>query len=307
MAERAEVEKALTASRENIEQGNTHLRELEEARARAARLAGEERAALDAQRLQWQDLRTRRGGLADQVAEQGANVELVAPQIDAAATVEQWEADLHRIEQRITRLGPINLAAIDEYRSQSERKAYLDEQNDDLDAALNALTGAIREIDSETRVRFRETFDKVNTRLQELFPKVFGGGSAELELTGDDLLDTGVTLMARPPGKRNSSIHLLSGGEKALTAISLIMSIFHLNPSPVCMLDEVDAPLDDTNVGRYAGLIKEMSSEVQFIFVTHNKIAMEMADQLMGVTMQEPGVSRLVTVDMDKAVALAQA
>jgi chromosome segregation protein len=307
MAERAEVEKSLTASRENIEQGNTHLRELEEARARAARLAGEERAALDAQRLQWQDLRTRRGGLADQVAEQGANVELVAPQIDAAATVEQWEADLHRIEQRITRLGPINLAAIDEYRSQSERKAYLDEQNDDLDAALNALTGAIREIDSETRVRFRETFDKVNTRLQELFPKVFGGGSAELELTGDDLLDTGVTLMARPPGKRNSSIHLLSGGEKALTAISLIMSIFHLNPSPVCMLDEVDAPLDDTNVGRYAGLIKEMSSEVQFIFVTHNKIAMEMADQLMGVTMQEPGVSRLVTVDMDKAVALAQA
>ena len=307
MADRAEVEKALTASREKMEQGNAHLRELEESRARAARLAGEERAALDARRLQWQDLRTRRGGLADQVAEQGANVELVAPQIDQAATVEQWEADLHRTEQRITRLGPINLAAIDEFRSQSERKAYLDEQNDDLDAALNALTGAIREIDSETRVRFRETFDRVNSRLQEVFPKVFGGGSAELELTGDDLLDTGVTLMARPPGKRNSSIHLLSGGEKALTAISLIMSIFHLNPSPVCMLDEVDAPLDDTNVGRYAGLIKEMSSEVQFIFVTHNKIAMEMADQLMGVTMQEPGVSRLVTVDMDKAMALAQA
>ena len=202
-------------------------------------------------------------------------------------------------------LGPINLAAIDEYRSQSERKQYLDEQNDDLDAALTALSNAIREIDGETRVRFSDTFEKVNTRFKELFPKVFGGGSAELELTGDDLLDTGVTVMARPPGKRNSSIHLLSGGEKALIAIALIMSIFHLNPSPVCMLDEVDAPLDDTNVGRFAQLIKEMSGGVQFIFVTHNKIAMEMADQLMGVTMQEPGVSRLVSVDVDKAVAMA--
>ncbi len=305
MAARAEVEKLLTASRGQIEQTNVRLRELEELRNRSARMVGEERAALDSERLSWQDLRTRRGGLADQVADLGASVELVAPKLDPAASVAQWETDLQRIEQRIVRLGPINLAAIDEYRAQSERKQYLDEQNDDLDAALNALSNAIREIDGETRLRFSDTFEKVNNRFKELFPKVFGGGSAELELTGEDLLDTGVTLMARPPGKRNSSIHLLSGGEKALTAIALIMSIFHLNPSPVCMLDEVDAPLDDTNVARYAQLIKEMSGDVQFIFVTHNKIAMEMADQLMGVTMQEPGVSRLVSVDVDKAVALA--
>ena len=305
MSGRTAVEQLLTASRTQIEQTNVRLRELEERRARSARMVGEERAVLDSDRLNWQDLRTRRGGLADQAAELGASVELVAPKLDPAATVAQWESDLQRVEQRIARLGPINLAAIDEYRSQSERKQYLDEQNDDLDAALTALSNAIREIDGETRVRFSDTFEKVNTRFKELFPKVFGGGSAELELTGDDLLDTGVTLMARPPGKRNSSIHLLSGGEKALIAIALIMSIFHLNPSPVCMLDEVDAPLDDTNVGRFAQLIKEMSGGVQFIFVTHNKIAMEMADQLMGVTMQEPGVSRLVSVDVDKAVAMA--
>ncbi len=305
MAARAEVEQLLTASRGQIEQTNVRLRELEELRTRSARMVGEERVALDSERLNWQDLRTRRGGLADQVAELGASVELVAPKLDPAASVAQWETDLQRTEQRIVRLGPINLAAIDEYRAQSERKQYLDEQNDDLDAALTALSNAIREIDGETRLRFSDTFEKVNNRFKELFPKVFGGGSAELTLTGEDLLDTGVTLMARPPGKRNSSIHLLSGGEKALTAIALIMSIFHLNPSPVCMLDEVDAPLDDTNVGRFAQLIKEMAGDVQFIFVTHNKIAMEMADQLMGVTMQEPGVSRLVSVDVDKAVALA--
>ena len=188
---------------------------------------------------------------------------------------------------------------------QSERKNYLDAQNEDLETALNTLGNAIRKIDKETRSRFQETFDKVNTGLQELFPRVFGGGSAYLEMTGDDLLDTGISIMARPPGKKNSTIHLLSGGEKALTAIALVFSIFNLNPAPFCMLDEVDAPLDDANTGRYARMVKEMSEKVQFIFITHNKITMEQADQLMGVTMHEPGVSRLVTVDVDEAAELA--
>ena len=206
---------------------------------------------------------------------------------------------------RISRLGPINLAAIDEYSQQSERKNYLDAQNEDLESALETLASAIRKIDRETRNRFRETFDQVNNSLQELFPRVFGGGSAYLEMTGDDLLNTGITIMARPPGKKNATIHLLSGGEKALVAIALVFSIFRLNPAPFCMLDEVDAPLDDANTGRYARMVKEMSDTVQFIFITHNKITMELADHLMGVTMQEPGVSRLVTVDVEEAAELA--
>ncbi len=174
-----------------------------------------------------------------------------------------------------------------------------------MERALSTLQNAIKKIDKKTRTRFRDTFEVVNKGLQALFPKVFGGGHAYLEMTGEDLLDTGVAIMARPPGKRNSTIHLLSGGEKALTAIALVFSIFQLNPSPFCMLDEVDAPLDDANVGRYANLVKEMSKSVQFIFITHNKITMEMANQLLGVTMHEPGVSRIVTVDIEEAAKLA--
>src|SRR5690606_13568094 len=198
---------------------------------------------------------------------------------------QHWAAELDQIGQRISRLGQINLAAIEEYKQQSERKDYLDSQNADLEDALKTLENAIRKIDRETRTRFKEYFDRINQGLQELFPKVFGGGHAYLELTGEDLLDTGVAIMARPPGKRNSTIHLLSGGEKALTALSLVFAIFRLNPAPFCMLDEVDAPLDDANVGRFCNLVREMSPVVQFIYITHNKIAMEMADNLMGVTM----------------------
>ncbi|MEH6466253.1 MAG: chromosome segregation protein SMC, partial [Porticoccus sp.] len=205
------------------------------------------------------------------------------------------------------RLGPINLAAIDEFKVESERKEYLDAQNAELEDALETLESAIRKIDRETRTRFKETFDRINVSLQELFPKLFGGGHAYLELIGEDLLDTGVTIMARPPGKKNTTVHLLSGGEKALTAIALVFSIFHLNPAPFCMLDEVDAPLDDANVARYARMVEEMSARVQFIYISHNKIAMEMANQLMGVTMHEAGVSRLVSVDVNQAVELAEA
>jgi len=243
--------------------------------------------------------------LVQQIAATGFELATIRAELPEGATEAAWMESLASIDRRITRLGPINLAAIDEYQTQSERKTYLDQQNDDLEQALDTLLTAIRKIDRETRQRFKETFDNVNARLGELFPKIFGGGHAYLELTGEDLLDTGVTLMARPPGKRNASVHLLSGGEKAMTAVALIFAIFHLNPSPVCLLDEVDAPLDDSNVQRFADLIREMSADVQFVVITHNKITMEMADYLLGVTMNEPGVSRLVSVDVEEAAALA--
>ncbi|MBU26078.1 MAG: chromosome segregation protein SMC [Gammaproteobacteria bacterium] len=215
------------------------------------------------------------------------------------------EAELCRIEMRIERLGPINLVALREYQKELERKSELDHQYAELREALATLEDAIRKIDRETRSLFRNTFDAINRSFGEVFPQLFGGGEAWLMLTDEDLLSTGVTIMARPPGKRNSSIYLLSGGEKALTALSLVFAIFQLNPAPFCFLDEVDAPLDDANVGRYAAAVAKMSESVQFIFITHNKISMERAEQLMGVTMSEPGVSRLVSVDIERAVELA--
>ena len=226
-------------------------------------------------------------------------------QKDDDADIDTWDEKLQKVRRRIDRLGPINLAAIDEFKEQSERKEYLDSQLADLNEALDTLEGAIRKIDRETRTRFRETYDNVNDGFQRLFPKLFGGGHAYLELTGEDLLSTGITVMARPPGKRNSTIHLLSGGEKALTAVALVFAIFELNPAPFCMLDEVDAPLDDANVSRFCDIVREMSDKVQFVFITHNKVTMELARQLSGVTMQEPGVSRLVSVDLDAAVKMA--
>jgi chromosome segregation protein len=216
------------------------------------------------------------------------------------------QAMLGRTSTEIAGLGAINLAAVEEFDKASERKVYLDQQYDDLTTALSTLETAITKIDRETKQRFKGTFDQINAGLQNLFPKVFGGGHAYLELTSDDLLDTGVTIMARPPGKKNATIHLLSGGEKALTALSLVFSIFQLNPAPFCMLDEVDAPLDDANVGRFCRLVDEMSQDVQFIYISHNKISMEMAGRLTGVTMAEPGVSRVVAVDIEKALEMTQ-
>ena len=212
---------------------------------------------------------------------------------------------LEKLERRIRLIGSVNLAAIDELERQSERKQYLDTQFDDLSRALATLENAIRKIDRETRTRFDETFKAANKGLARLFPRLYGGGHAYLELDGDDLLTSGVTIMARPPGKRVSTIHLLSGGEKALTAVALVFSIFELNPAPFCLLDEVDAPLDDANVGRFAEIVGEMSQQVQFVLITHNKTTMESMQQLTGVTMSEPGVSRLVAVDIDEAVQLA--
>ncbi|RRJ84417.1 chromosome segregation protein SMC [Aestuariirhabdus litorea] len=305
LEQRVLVEEELAESRRQVEALDHQMREHEKQRSEAEQQANTLRGQLEHIRMAWQALQVHREKLQEQLLEEQFDLPTVLDNLPPDATESEWEDQLRRLDNRIQRLGAINLAAIDEYKAQAERKEYLDAQNNDLVEALTTLENAIRRIDRETRSRFKETFEKVNSGLQLLFPKVFGGGHAYLELTGDDLLDTGVTIMARPPGKKNSTIHLLSGGEKALTAIALVFSIFQLNPAPFCMLDEVDAPLDDANVGRYARMVEEMSSSVQFIYITHNKIAMEAGNQLMGVTMHEPGVSRMVSVDIEEAAALA--
>ncbi len=305
LQQRLEVEGELAEARQRVAELDNLMREAESRRAGIEQRSQAVRSELEQQKLNNQTLQVQRQTVQDQLQESGHKVEDVLRDMPEHANEGEWQRSLEQVGNRISRLGPINLAAIDEYTQQSERKNYLDAQNEDLVTALETLASAIRKIDRETRNRFRETFDQVNNTLKDLFPRVFGGGSAYLEMTGEDLLDTGITIMARPPGKKNSTIHLLSGGEKALVAIALVFSIFQLNPAPFCMLDEVDAPLDDANTARYARMVKEMSEHVQFIFITHNKITMEMADQLMGVTMQEPGVSRLVTVDVEEAAELA--
>ncbi len=302
----AEEEK-LGAARDALEDIDREVRAREQGRSGIDHKIQEIRSQLEKLKMESQALEIRSGNHIEQLQELDVKLQEVLAQLPEGANDKEWAEELEKIGNRIQRLGAINLAAIEEYQVQSERKTYLDSQNDDLLEALETLDNAIRKIDRETRQRFKETFDQVNGGLQALFPKVFGGGNAYLELTGEDLLETGVAIMARPPGKKNSTIHLLSGGEKALTAIALVFSIFQLNPAPFCMLDEVDAPLDDANVGRYANMVKEMSKQVQFIYITHNKIAMELADQLMGVTMHEPGCSRLVSVDVEEAAALAEA
>jgi len=203
-------------------------------------------------------------------------------------------------------LGPVNLAALEELASSRERKGYLDEQSADLATAIGTLEDAIRRIDRETREQLQETYETVNRHFGTLFPELFGGGEARLILTGEEILDAGIQIMAQPPGKRNSTIHLLSGGEKALTAIALVFALFQLNPAPFCMLDEVDAPLDDSNTVRFCEMVKRMSRNTQFVFITHNKITMEMAQQLIGVTMQEQGVSRVVAVDIEEALRMTE-
>jgi len=305
LEKRMAVENRLAEARRTVGDIDHAIRELETERHSAEQQAQNIRSNLERMRMGWQEMSVRRQTLQEQVGEAGFEIDTLLQELPEQADINAWEQELESIGQRIQRLGPINLAAIEEYEQQSERKKYLDSQNADLMESLETLENAIRKIDRETRTRFKETFDKVNKGLQEKFPRLFGGGHAYLELTGDDLLDTGVTVMARPPGKRNSTIHLLSGGEKALTAVALVFSIFELNPSPFCMLDEVDAPLDEANVGRFCKLVKEMSEQVQFIFITHNKATMELATTLTGVTMHEAGVSRIVAVDVDEAVELA--
>jgi chromosome segregation protein len=240
------------------------------------------------------------------IKEAGIDINSIDFDIYADTTFDEIEDKLTDVETKIIKLGAINLAAPEEISEESKRKEELDEQYEDLMDALEKLTGAIKKIDNETKTIFKDSFDAVNTRLKEMFPKLFGGGVAELTLTDDDPLNAGVILMARPPGKKNSSISQLSGGEKALTALALVFAIFELNPAPFCLLDEVDAPLDDLNTLRFINMVEEMSKSVQFIFITHNKVSMERSDYLMGVTMQEAGVSRMVSVDVNQALKLAE-
>jgi chromosome segregation protein len=305
LEERSAVETGLKDARRRLGEVDEKLRELNALRGERENKVDEARSALDSAKLAAQEIRVRGESLVEQLAETGFDRDILESEMPEEASTEGWDERLEKLRSRIGRLGPINLAAIEEYKEQSERKEYLDSQFEDLNQALETLEAAIRKIDKETRTRFRETFDKVNAGLKDNFPRLFGGGHAYLELTGEDVLESGVTVMARPPGKRNSSIHLLSGGEKALTAVALVFAIFQLNPAPFCLLDEVDAPLDDANVGRYCEIVKEIAQQVQFLFITHNKVTMEMAHQLTGVTMQEPGVSRLVAVDVDEAVRMA--
>lgn len=305
LQKRLTVEKELTAAKAKVDDNEHSIRSLEQQRNQKLEQLNTVRESLMQMRLKNEGASVKREGILEQLQAAKFDLEVVLAELPDGMEQQECEQKLEKLGNRIQRLGPINLAAIDEYKQGSERKVYLDKQNEDLEKALNTLQNAIRKIDKETRARFKETFDKINSGLQKLFPKVFGGGHAYLDMTGDDLLDTGVAIMARPPGKRNSTIHLLSGGEKAMTAIALVFSIFQLNPSPFCILDEVDAPLDDANVERYAKLVREMAANVQFIFITHNKLTMEMANQLLGVTMHEPGVSRVVAVDIDAAAELA--
>ncbi|MGQ3892525.1 chromosome segregation protein SMC [Legionella sp. CNM-4043-24] len=256
------------------------------------------------QQLQRQSLLVNGENLLASLHEMNVEPDTVLAALPSEITATIREEQLSDLQEKIRRLGAINLAAIEEYETEGQRKRFLDEQYEDLMEALQTLESAIEKMDRETTQRLQQTFDEVNAAFQALFPRLFGGGNARLELTGDNMLDAGVVVMAQPPGKRNSTIHLLSGGEKAMTAVALVFAIFQLNPSPFCMLDEVDAPLDDVNVGRFCTLVKEMSQSVQFLFITHNKIAMEMAEQLIGVTMKEPGVSRIVAVDVEQALAM---
>jgi chromosome segregation protein len=305
LEKRLESEESLAEARRAVERLNQQLRELESDRGEHEQLGQEVRSTLEQMKLDSQELRVRSQTAVEQLQETGHRAEVLLEMLDQDATSADWNDKVAAIGQRISRLGPINLAAIDEYKEEQERKRYLDEQHADVTAALETLENAIAKIDKETRTRFKETYDHINGKLKDKFPRLFGGGAAYLEMTGDDLLSTGITVMARPPGKRNTSIHLLSGGEKALTAVALVFSIFELNPAPFCILDEVDAPLDEANVGRFCQLVKEMSDAVQFIYITHNKTTMELSEQLSGVTMREAGVSRLVSVDVAEAATMA--
>ena len=302
---RLQTETRLAQARQALEQLEERYREQDAARHAAVQKSDEIRQQLERTRLQQQEVELDARALERQVQQLGGDVKVLQETLPDTAAVEQWETDLAVLQERITRLEPVNLAAIGEFEEEQKRKEYLDAQNDDLCQALSTLEEAIAKIDRKTRTRFKETFERVNKGVQDLFPRLFGGGHAYLEMNGDDLLTAGVGIMARPPGKRVSNIHLLSGGEKALTAVAFVFAIFQLNPAPFCLLDEVDAPLDDSNVTRFSAMVKEMAETVQFIFVTHNKITMEMAHQMSGVTMREPGVSRLVQVDIDEAARLA--
>jgi chromosome segregation protein len=307
LAQRSIVEADMQQAKRVLEVYEEQMRDQEKQRNELELAAEKIKSVLDQCKLDRQTLEVRRETINEQLALQQIDVQAILQGLPEEASEAEWAERIDALNRKISNLGAINMAAVEEFEAETQRQEYLETQYTDLKEALTTLENAIKKIDRETRARFKETFDQVNTNFVALFPKLFGGGRAYLEIVGEDLLEAGVTVMAQPPGKKNSTIHLLSGGEKALTAVSLVFSIFQLNPAPFCMLDEVDAPLDEANVGRFGNLIKEMSDKVQFIIITHNKATMQIANQLVGVTMKEPGVSRLVSVDINEAVEMATA
>ena len=302
---RLTVERQLAEARKAVESVNERLHEAESRRGAQELRVNEARVEIEQARLELREAEVRAQSVREQFDDSGFDLDAIVGELPDETNESERAELLESIGKRIIRLGAINLAAIDEFEQQSERKQYLDKQFADLSSALETLESAIGKIDRQTKARFKTTFDKANMHIGELFPRLFNGGHAFLELTGGDLLNSGVTIMARPPGKRINTIQALSGGEKALTAVALVFAIFELNPAPFCLLDEVDAPLDDTNIGRFSELVKDMSDRVQFVLITHNKATMDAMHQLIGVTMSEPGVSRLVAVDIDEAARLA--
>jgi len=310
--QRISREAAVAEVRERADQLSQKLRALDEQRITAERALEPLRAALTQVEIDASGLRAGVAQIEEQILDAGLNIESLTEQLHAAFPDERYpkpsslHAEVQRLSKEIDAMGPVNLAALSELEQSKERKQFLDSQAADLVSAVETLEDAIRKIDRETRSLLQDTFNTVNLNFGQLFPKLFGGGEAKLVMTGEEILDCGVQVMAQPPGKRNTSIHLLSGGEKALTATALVFALFQLNPAPFCMLDEVDAPLDDPNTERFCNLVRHMSSSTQFIFITHNKIAMEMGQHLMGVTMQEQGVSRIVAVDLDAANTMVQ-
>ena len=303
---RIEREKVLTGARNAVEAAALALRGLEEERLQIEAGLAPLRERINELRLKEQAAQINHDQHAGQLSEAGADEARLAAEAERAPRPGSLQGEIARITQAIGELGAVNLAALEELASSQERKSYLDAQAADLDEAVRTLEDAIRRIDRETRELLRETFDSVNRHFGALFPVLFGGGEARLLMTGEEILDAGVQVMAHPPGKRNTSIHLLSGGEKALTAIALVFSMFQLNPAPFCLLDEVDAPLDDSNTLRFCDLVRKMSAQTQFLFISHNKITMEMAAQLVGVTMPESGVSRVVAVDIEEALRIRE-
>ncbi len=302
---RLSVEEEMASIRTSIEAASDKIRSIEKERLDKEQKAMNSREALESFRLELQASQIEAENIEKLIKENSLNLKELLSELSEEKSITNYQEDLEKVERKISRLGAINLAAMEEYALEEERKTHLDKQHEELVSALDTLQNAINKIDKETRTTFKDTFDELNRSLGKSFPKLFGGGHAELILLEEDLLTSGVGILAKPPGKRNASVSQLSGGEKALTAIALVFAFFELNPAPFCMLDEVDAPLDDLNTLRFINLVEEMSEKVQFIYITHNKISMEKSKHLMGVTMQEPGVSRMVAVDVDEAVKLS--
>ncbi|HEX9181263.1 MAG TPA: hypothetical protein VF859_12750 [Burkholderiales bacterium] len=299
-------EQALASARDALEGIANGLWETEQERLAVEQKLEPLRTRIGDLKLKAQEARLNEEQYAHQLTDSGADEEALTALLTRSSRSSGFQAEINRLNEEIIALGAVNLAALEELTASRERKGYLDSQSADLTEAMATLEAAIKRIDRETRERLMATFEEVNNHLGELFPTLFGGGQARLVLTGEEILDSGVQIVAQPPGKKNTSIHLLSGGEKALTALSLVFAMFRLNPAPFCLLDEVDAPLDDSNTGRFCALVRKMAENTQFLFITHNKITMEMGEQLIGVTMQEQGVSHVVAVDVEEAVRMVE-